>query len=147
MGKKIFIAAPISGYNNKSEYKLFRQFILHLIEALRLVGFVVCSEVEQISKAGNYDSPTKSVNDDFFNIHSSDIFLMLHPKKMQTSTLIELGYACADHKSIVLVGKADDFPYLAKGLEDSEISTRFVKVEAFSDKSIDGIVDIITSLK
>ena len=146
MGKKVFIAAPISGYNNKSEYKLFRQFILLLIKELRLVGFVVCSEVEQISREDNYDSPTKSVNEDFSNIHSSDIFLMLHPKIMQTSTLIELGYACADHKTVVLVGKTDNFPYLAKGLVDSEIPTRFVKLEIFNKKGVNEIVEVIKLL-
>jgi nucleoside 2-deoxyribosyltransferase len=35
---------------------------------------------------------------------------------MQTSTLIELGYAVAKEKKIIVIGKTDILPYLALGL-------------------------------
>lgn len=146
MKKKVFIAAPISGFDRKTEYNFFRQFILYLIDALRQSGFEVCSEVEQISKTENYDSPMKSVNDDFSNILSSDIFLLLHPKKIQSSSLIELGFACANKKVIVLAGKKEDFPYLAKGLETSNIRAKMLDIDGFSNDKTTIIIEAIDSM-
>lgn len=143
MNKKIFISAPISGFEDKNIYRKFRDFIIKLILALRKEKFEVCSEVEQISNTENYDSPTKSVENDFANIISSDIFLMIHPKKMQTSSLIELGFACANSKKIIIVGKEDALPYLAKGLKKSQISTEFVDISEINDSIILKIINVL----
>lgn len=141
MSKKIFISAPISGFVDKTAYRLFRSFVLKLIDSLRQHQYEVCSELEQISHSEDYDSPTKSVEEDFSNIESSDIFLMLHPQRIQTSSLIELGYACAHKKIIVIVGIKDMLPYLAKGLEHSSIKAKIVDIPKFEITQIGVIID------
>lgn len=143
MNKKIFISAPISGFEDKKIYLTFRDFIIHLIAVLREAGFEVCSELEQISHTDNYDSPTKSVESDFANIASSDIFLMIHPKRMQTSSLIELGFACANKKRIVIVGKEENLPYLAKGLKESPIDTKIIEVSDINKNIMSRIIECV----
>lgn len=143
MTKKVFISAPISGFEDKHDYEEFREFILSLIVSLRVAGFEVCSELEQISHSGDYDSPTKSVEDDLANIKSSEIFLMIHPKRMQTSSLMELGFACAISKAIIIIGKKSDLPYLAKGLESSIVKAKILDVSHISKDIIPQIIQIV----
>ena len=51
------------------------------------------SELESVEDVGTYDSPEQSVAKDFGNINEADCFMLLHPRKMQMSSFIELGYA------------------------------------------------------
>ena len=139
MSNRVFISAPISGFIEAEEYRLFRHFLLRLITALRGNGLDVCSEIEQISSSDDYSTPQKSVKDDFDNILRSDIFLFCHPKVMQTSSFIELGFACAVNKRIVIAGKMVNLPYLAKGLLDSYIDAIGVDLMDYSDKTVDSI--------
>lgn len=143
MNKKIFISTPISGFEDRTGYKKFRLFILNLIDCLRRKGFDVCSEIEQISNSEDYDSPSKSVEDDFSNINNSDFFLMIHPCRMQTSSLIELGYACANSKKIVIVGNKNTLPYLAKGLEKSNIQTYILDISEIDNGIIPQISNTV----
>ena len=96
---KIFIATPISSFSNNKEYLNFRYIIMNLVSELRK-DFCVYSEIEEFVKMNSFDEPAKAISKDFDNILISDFFILIHPSKMQTSTLIELGYAFA-HKKIL----------------------------------------------
>lgn len=114
--KRIFLAAPISGFSNEEECNEYRDKILDLVQYLRENSFTVYSEVEKVTGKSDYDSPGTAVENDFKKICESDVFLLLHPRKIQTSSLIELGYAYAKKKRIVIVGPKTALPYLALGL-------------------------------
>ena len=118
MSSGIFIAAPISGFDDKNEYKKYKTMIINLARDLRNNGFSVCTELEKTSGLGAYDAPDKSVDEDFQSICANDLFLMIHPRKMQTSSLIELGYALGQRKKIIIVANKEELPFLAKGLID-----------------------------
>ncbi len=137
---RIFLAAPISGFTNKNEYEIYRIKVLSLISFLRKAGYDVCSELESITDDTGYDSPSKSATEDFQRISQSDIFLMLHPQKMQTSTLIELGYACALKKRIVIVGNRSNILYLALGLQELSNPTIIIEANDLSEKVFTEIV-------
>lgn len=147
MDKKygIFISTPISGFSDENEYNIYREFVLKLIRKLREC-YSVCSEVEQITDFKSYDSPGKSIVDDFKSITNNDIFLFLHPSKMQTSSLIELGYAVALNKRILIVGRREDLPYLAIGLKSYSNKTIIIDTPVLSDKTIDQIFCAVHSL-
>lgn len=95
---KFFLAAPISGFNEELEYKKNRENLLELIRKLS-IKFNVYSEILNIGTLASYDEPGKSAIKDFAEIDESDIFIIYHPANMQTSTLIELGYAVAKQKN------------------------------------------------
>lgn len=141
MNKKVFISTPISGFKDVISYGKFRSFILHIIESLRGAGFEVCSEIESISTAADYISPTKSIEEDFYNIKSADIFLFIHPMIMQTSSFIELGFACANNKRILIVGNKSDLPYLAKGLEASYVQAILLNTLQLDETIIPRIIE------
>ena len=113
---KIFLAAPISAFDDENEYRKYRNIILSLILSLRQDEFDVYSEVEHVTEKSNYDSPAQSVKDDFEKIKKSDVFLLFHPKKAQTSALIELGYAYAMQKKVIIISRKELLPYLALGI-------------------------------
>lgn len=133
MNNRVFISTPISGFSTQEDYLNYRKKVLKLIEYLRANSFDVCSEVEDISSEDNYDSPAKSVKDDFESIAENDFFILLHPERMQTSSLIELGYACAKNRKIVAVGKKSDFPYLVIGYADYDPSARIIETHELDD--------------
>lgn len=141
--KRIFLAAPISAFTDEDEYQEYRKKILNLICYLRENSFDVYSEVERVTDQSNYDSPEDSVEDDFRKINVFDTFLLLHPKKFQTSALIELGYAYAREKTIVIVGPTDALPYLALGLP---LVSASVSIIDSCDLNVETFIRIVTAL-
>lgn len=137
--KKIFLAAPISGFVDDGEYQEYREKILELIFFLRKHSFEVYSEVECVSGKNDYDSPEQSAREDFKRISDSDIFLLLYPKKVQTSALIELGYACAKEKVIVIVSSKSILPYLALGLASACTNVSIVETLDLDKKTFSKI--------
>ena len=122
---KIFLAAPISGFADEAEYRKNRENLLKLIDKLS-VKFQVYSEISNIGSLASYDEPGESVIKDFNEIKESDIFIMYHPMNMQTSTLIELGYAVAKEKKIIIIGNTDILPYLALGLPKYSLNIKII---------------------
>lgn len=137
MIEKVFLSAPISSFEENTRYNEFREFILKLVVSLRHIGLEVYSEVELISSYDDFDSPTESVEVDFSMIRLSDIFLLVHPCKMQTSSLIELGYAYALNKKIIIIANKIDLPYMALGLEGIKI----IDVAEMDESALTDIID------
>lgn len=140
-----FLAAPISGFSDEDIYKEYREKVLKLISFLRVNSIDVYSEVEKIGQGSTYDSPGQSVIQDFSKIIESDLFIMLHPKRLQTSTLIELGYAYALNKKIIIVGTKATLPFLALGLPEANNHTKIIESLDINDSVCAAIIDIIMS--
>lgn len=112
----IFIATPISGFESWEEYKLFRSGMLNLIHQLRKQKYTVWSEIEFVGNDSDYDTPEQAVLNDLSKIDESNVFILIHPRKMQTSTLFELGYAYSKINNIIIVGDCKNLPYMVQGL-------------------------------
>lgn len=138
---KIFLAAPISAFKDEAEYKNNRKAILHLISKLD-AKFQVYSEILNIGTLSLYDEPGESVIKDLSEISESDVFIIYHPMNMQTSTFIELGYAIAKEKKIIIIGKMDDLPFLALELSKYSSDIKIVPSSELSE-SVFKQVDMI----
>lgn len=134
----IFIAAPISGFSSKYKYLNYRNGVLKMIEALRK-DCVVFSEIENFTKLDSYDEPGKSAIEDFNKILNSDVFILMHPSKMQTSALIELGYAIAHKKNIIIVSQKKFLPFLTLGLCDVIDNVKLVETSKISEEIINKV--------
>ncbi len=144
--KKIFIATPISGFNNWSEYDTFRINVLKLIDKLKQQNYSIWSEIETIDSASEYDTPEQSVEKDMKNIMKSDIFLFIHPRRMQTSTLFELGFAFSLSKKIIIVGEEKDLPYMVKGLSINGQYLRIINSCVLDESTINKIIREINAI-
>lgn len=142
---KIFLATPISGFQSEGQYISYRKSVLLLIAALADNYEVYC-ELQKILDIESYDTPQDSLKKDFNAIEESDIFILLHPMRMQSSSLIELGYACALRKKLLIVGTQDDLPYLVNGLIEPDYNSILIHSSEINDKIIDGIVNAISVL-
>ena len=138
--KRIFLATPISAFTDPTEYNTFRQNVIRLIAALRDRYSVYC-EIERVADSDDYDTPAEAVIKDFGKIDEADIFMLVHLKKCQTSAFMELGYAFARGKEIVLVGPKDALPYMALGLDVPGHPARRVELERLDDEAIQKICE------
>ncbi len=134
----IFIAAPISGFSDENQYLKYRNGVLKMIEILRK-EHVVFSEIENFEKLDSYDDPGKSALEDFNKISNSDVFILMHPSKMQTSALIELGYALAHKKNIIIVSRKKYLPFLTLGLCDVMENVKLIETIDVSDETINEV--------
>lgn len=116
---KLFIAAPISGFETLKEYEDYRAEVVDFINDLKSAreDIEIFCELLRVKDEDDYMTPEKSCEEDFGAIEKSDMFLLFHPRKAQTSALMELGYAYAKGKKIIIVGQEDDLPYMARGLK------------------------------
>ncbi len=134
----IFIAAPISGFSNETQYLEYRNGVLKMIEVLRK-EHVVFSEIENFAKLDSYEDPGKSALEDFNKISNSDVFILMHPTKMQTSALIELGYALAHKKNIIIVSQKKHLPFLTLGLCDVMDNVKIIETANVNDETINKV--------
>lgn len=141
---KIFLAAPISAFDDEKLYSINRRFLLKLIKALR-TQYEVYSEIENIASIGSYDTPGKSAVEDFKKIDDSNIFILYHPMRVQTSAFIELGYAIAKFKKIIIISSKKDLPYLALGLTSVSKQIEIIDIESLSS-SVDMVFKTIEKL-
>lgn len=133
--QRVFLATPMSGFQSKQQYIAHRKHVLQLITALS-PKYDICSELQNVYSIDAYDTPEESVQKDFNGIKVADIFLLLHPARMQTSSLIELGYACALRKKLVIVGEKADLPYLVHGLTQPDYNAIAIYSSTLNEKTI-----------
>lgn len=142
---KVFLATPISGFQSEDQYILYRKSVLLLIESLANNYEVYC-ELQKILDIDSYDAPQDSIKKDFNAIEESDIFILLHPLRMQSSSLIELGYACALRKKLIVVSAKSDLPYLVNGLIEPDYNSVIIDSSEINDKIITEIMNAIFML-
>lgn len=139
---RIFLSTPISAFDVNQEYIEYRQQVLNFISVLRQRN-IVYSEIENISELNYYDNPSDALSKDLDIIDKSEMFVIHHPFRMQTSTLIELGYALALNKIIIIIGKRKDLPYLALGLPEKTANTFIIDISSLSVQTAEEIQLII----
>lgn len=138
----IFLAAPISGFQSDGEYSKYRQCLLALINRLSK-SYEVYSELTSIDSSEQYDTPEESAKIDFYRIQQSDVFLMYHPMRMQSSTLIELGYAVALKKKIIIISNTSNLPYLATGLHAVTSAVEVIASSQITDQVIEETMHVL----
>ena len=144
--KKLFLATPMSGFRSAEMYASYRERLLELIAALSGRDEVY-SEMQRAASEEAFESPETSVREDFHEIEVSDLFLLLHPCRMQTSTLMELGYACALKKPVVLVGESENLPYMALGLKKPTYNALLIESSDISPETITKILAALEELE
>lgn len=113
---KMFIATPIAGFGNENQMVDYKKSLMDFFSTLEQYHDIY-SEILRINGIDEYDSPELSVKLDFSAIDNSDVFILHYPKKIVTSALIELGYAIAKNKRvIIIVQNIELLPYLGQGL-------------------------------
>ena len=116
----IFIATPIAGFLNKNDYKMYKKLIEEIVVEINrtnIFGNVYC-EITNLDDIADYDSPAASAAKDFNNVLNSEYFILLYPQRVVSSALIELVYALAKGKKILIISSDKNaLPYMALELD------------------------------
>lgn len=126
--RNIFIATPMSAFT-VDEYEQLQKTILNYKE--KSIDNVF-SEITNISVQNNFISPEMGTRRDLLEIEKSDFFILIHPKKIQSSTLFELGIAFNQNKEILILFKnKEDIPYM---LQELDLISNKVSLEYYNNK-------------
>ena len=146
MTKSIFLAAPISGFHDDKLYNTCRTGLMDLITVLQR-EYNVYSELISIDSLDSYDDPGIAIKRDLEMIDNSDFFIIYHPCYMQTSTFIELGYAIAKRKRIIVIGKKDSLPYLSLGLLSYDCRTTIIDSSELNESTNELVIKSLKDIE
>lgn len=111
----LFVSTPMAAFNSSKEYEKNRAAMLDVArEIKKLCDFdKVFYAGSEISTFKEFESADLSVVEDYNALEYSDNFMIIYPKKITTSAFIELGWAMAMGKPIIIfVKNRVDLPYL-----------------------------------
>jgi nucleoside 2-deoxyribosyltransferase len=117
----IFIAAPMSA--DEETFNSTREKIIELKEYLmEIYDTDVYFAGTEYKKEIGFTYAYTAAEVDLKKLNECGRFLLIHPAKVASSTLVELGWALAQGKSCVLFYKnRDDLPFLVKGIQSPNI--------------------------
>lgn len=116
--EEIFISTPISSFSPE-EFIKFKLLCGNLREELENIagGYEIYCAVLNINSHEELDNPSASAIHDLGRIDHCAAFVLLYPNRLPSSALIELGYAVALKKNILIVAPDKDvLPFMAQEL-------------------------------
>lgn len=131
MKNTIYICVPMSSIN-ETEYLDYRNQVIQIEKELKRIGFtnVICPMIN-IKSQSNFDGKTKAIKENFANLKRVDSMIVIYPRNMPSSILVELGYGISLSKRIVIFYK-ESLPYL---VEKSGETMEHVKTYQYDDLS------------
>lgn len=146
VSNQLFISTPISTFS-QVELLQFENWCRGLETKLKdeFDGLGIYCAILGLMNSSDFDNPETSVRKDLEALSSCSGFVMLYPKKVASSVLIELGYAIALKKPILIITHArNELPHLTKGLEISAERVKILEVKSIQNESLSHIVEFIS---
>jgi hypothetical protein len=117
----LFVAAPMAGFENASDYEANRSLVMTMIHAVRMHTDGIKSVYYAGTKIGNtqtFTSHSDAMEEDLGSLLLSRMLLLIYPEKLATGALVELGYAMAMKlPAAILVRNYDHLPYFLRHLK------------------------------
>ncbi len=133
---KIFFAAPFTKIINSNDGLVdpeFRMWINTIVQKLRTFGHIVFLAHEREEWGAKLDPPEKALKLDWEEIEESDIVLAYIGNPPSPGVQMEIGYASALQKPIVVFSvNNEEIPYLTKGLS-AVTNTTFKEIKKPED--------------
>jgi hypothetical protein len=135
----IFISAPMSSIDS-DEYNRLRSCLLSVKPVLKRIGFteVYCPIIENEDPA-HFDGKTRAIRDNFPQMKQADSMLVIYPRNLPSSSLVENGYGIALSKRMVIFHR-EDLPYIL-----AEAGGEIQNIKTYSFKEYKEIEEIIAS--
>lgn len=124
---KLFLATPISSLPDPEAFAAYRESVARLAAALQKEHTVFC-ELAGLEALGQYVSPRHSFQRDISALDACDALILHYPAPTPTSALIELGYAVAANKAVLLLTPdRSRLPYLVQELDEARERCRIIE--------------------
>lgn len=102
----IFISSPMNSSKSDDEYKQLRCNIISLKTRLYELGFKeIIYPGDEIESKTEFEGENKAINKNFKKLKSAECLLAIYPNSIASSVLLEIGYAIALTKNIVVFTK------------------------------------------
>lgn len=121
MQGKLFVAAPMSGFDTVEAYQAHRDETLELVEHLENLPETasVYYAGRDIPSSGEFSGPNKALMLDLGGLIDSDAMIMLYPTKVVSGALIEVGIAIGKKIPVLIVVKdRADLPYMFREVDE-----------------------------
>lgn len=131
----IFVSAPMSAFHDNTEFITFKRVILALVEALELryLTSIVYYAGRSQSTDHSFSAPKQAFESDMAALRLARTFILLYPRPIATSALIELGFALSLNSTIVIVVKnREDLPYMIRDIDQTLSHVKILVVDARS---------------
>jgi hypothetical protein len=103
----LFLSAPMASFGNNEQYHALQQNLNSLMpvikEKCKLSNIFYAGE--NISNVNNFDNQRDALIKNYQAFTNSKYFVLLYTQKIATSSLIELGWAMAHNKPIIIFTK------------------------------------------
>lgn len=125
----VFISFPIAAMPDKIKRKEINDFANALEKKLNDIGYKRNFNASlHFSDKHEHQAPKVAAKIDFSALSSSRNFLLIYPEKLPTSALIELGYALAKSKNIIMCSNdIHTLPFLARGFNETFENVNFIE--------------------
>ena len=137
---KVFVGVPMASADD-AEYPEYKTCALDVKNALLEYGGakeVYCPS-ESIPNRGKFDGYRKAIRKDFQILKESEHYVFIYPRNINSSILVEMGYAIALSKNTTIFAKSiEELPFMLKKA-DIAISNLII----YEYSSTEDIVDII----
>jgi hypothetical protein len=113
----LFISVPMAAFDVENEFELFHKTTLDIVHEIKKnCKFKnIFYAGQEIKSPIDFESEDSSIVEDYDACFRSKYFMLIYPQKIATSALIELGWAMAHKKPIIIfVKNRKDLPFLVK---------------------------------
>jgi len=132
----LFVSAPMAAFETNQEFQSSRSAIVNMVRAMKKhCQFEdVFYAGQEIESKENFESEDLSVVENYDALFRSRYFIFIYPKKIATSALIELGWAMAHKKPIIIFAKKrDELPFLVKNADSVFANIRIYEYKTSSE--------------
>ncbi len=128
----VYVSAPMASIDDE-EYKELRNYLFEVKDILINMGFseIICPILEKDNK-NSFDGKTKAIKDNFSNLKQVESILVIYPKKIPSSTLVEIGYGIALTKQMVVFYQ-EGLPYILEEAGENIHHIKSFKYSSFSE--------------
>jgi len=139
-GNRVFVAVPMAALQTQAERDDIKSKVGHLIQKLEHKhGLSVYCAYTTVQ--GQFDFGRKAAVECFREIRKCRYFVAILTEKMPTSAYVEIGYALAARKDVLLLHTHGALPYLLEEIESSGLLRSRVSVKRQQVGSLDAAVD------
>ena len=141
----IFLSTPISSFDGMDALNAYRAEVINLIVSLKK-RHTVCAEIERFALDSDFDTPEKSIDSDLRAVRDCDLFIMHYPICAPTSALIELGFAIAEDKKIIIIApETKALPYLVREVQKFKSCAAIIEKGTLDNECIAEILQTVDS--
>ena len=133
----LFVSAPMASFSSNQEFQSSRASVSDVVRDLKnSCGFnKIFYAGAEITSFKDFEQANLSVIQDFDALYNSQYFLMFYPESLVTSALIELGWAMAFNKPIIIFIKEEreKLPFLMQNLDSAYKNIQIYRYKTSSD--------------